>query len=64
MSKKICVDCGGENAYRIEFRTDGGAYARTLDALNEGTEEIENEDLPKYLGGHYCHNCQSFCSAK
>ena len=62
--KKLCVDCGSENVHRIEFRTDGGACARTLDAINEGTEEIENNDLPKYLDGHYCHSCKCFCSVK
>jgi hypothetical protein len=61
---KKCAYCGSLNIYRIEFRTDGGAYARTLDAVNDGIEEIENEDLPKYLNGFYCHSCKTFCSIK
>lgn len=61
---KVCVDCGSKEVYEIEFRTDGGATARTLDAVNEGIAEIDNDDLPKYLGGHYCHHCESLCSIK
>lgn len=60
----VCADCGSTKVYYIEFRTDGGATARTLDAVNDGVEELDNDDLPKYLGGYYCHACSSLCSTK
>jgi hypothetical protein len=58
----VCSDCGSDKVYSIEFRTDAGACARTLNAVNEGVEDIANDDLSKYLGGYYCHKCQGFCS--
>lgn len=58
-----CVECNGTNVYDIEFRTDYST-ARTLQAKNNGTKPIKTDDLPKYLGGFYCDDCQELVSVK
>lgn len=58
----VCADCGSSNVYSIEFRTDY-TNARSIDPLNDN-EDIGNDDLPYYLSGHYCRNCESLCSIK
>lgn len=59
----VCVDCGSADVHSIEFRTDY-TFARNISAVNEGFEDIINDDLPLRLEGYYCHSCESFCSIR
>ena len=58
MSKYRCERCHGTNVYALELRTDCN-YFRSIDPYNEDTECITNDDLPKYMGVDYCHDCMA-----
>jgi hypothetical protein len=60
----VCADCGDDRVHYIEFRTDGGAAARLLYPVNDHVLQIDDDELPKYLGGHYCEVCQSIVSIR
>lgn len=60
---KVCIDCGSNQVYEIEFRTDY-AHSRNLSAVNSGIKNLDQDDLPYYLEGYYCHDCEGFCSVK
>lgn len=63
---KVCNDCESSSVYYIEFRMDN-THTHNLQKVNnedKGIKHITDNDLPKYLGGYYCHQCESFCSLK
>ena len=57
---EVCAKCGGANLYNMEFRTDY-AVPRLYSPINEGTPDIEQEDVPYRMGGAYCMDCGAFC---
>jgi hypothetical protein len=60
LTKVSCHECGSLDVHSIEFRTDYN-HPRTLNALNDNPW-IEDEDLPHYLDGKYCHSCMQLVS--
>lgn len=56
-----CLECGSEDVYSLEFRTDY-ARPRTLNPMNNSSPEIDADDLPHRLGGHYCNGCGELVS--
>jgi len=59
-SYQACRRCGGTRLYDLEFRTDY-AKARKHDAVNPGSPELTDDDVPYYVSGTFCMDCQSFC---
>jgi hypothetical protein len=60
---KVCVECESREVYSVEFRTDY-ALPRYLDPVNKDIAEIDDEELPYRLEGHYCHGCNSLVSVE
>lgn len=58
---KVCTSCGSQEVYEIEFRTDYSS-PRNLYPVNPNIKDLDEDDIPYYLGGHYCHRCQSLCN--
>lgn len=61
MGRYVCVECRSDNVHDVEFRTDY-SHARLISAMNDGTKEISNDDLPYRLSGYYCGDCHAFRS--
>lgn len=60
---KICRSCGSSRLYHFEFRTDY-ALPRLYYPVNEGTPEIDQDDVPYQVSGTYCMECKSFCETE
>jgi hypothetical protein len=57
--KYVCMDCGGSNVFEIGIKPDENTL--DIDALNPDTA-LEVSEMPYYVGGYYCKDCQSFVS--
>lgn len=56
-----CQKCNGNKIYEVEFRTDY-AKPRNFYPANKDLPIIEDDEIPYYMDGHYCIDCDSFCS--
>lgn len=52
-----CAECGSHEVFLVSIKTD----KVDIGLVNEGTE-LKQAELPYYLGGYYCKNCQTLVS--
>lgn len=57
--KYRCQECGGLRVFDIGFPVNNEDI--TVNTLNEETA-LNRSQLPYYIGGYYCEDCQSFVS--